>query len=50
MDLLENGHCFGCQLVYVILMLGSEGDVIQLLLEMTHFNDGLGLRYLKHLP
>ena len=31
-------------------MLRPEGDVIQLLLEMTHFDNGLGLGHFKHLP
>ena len=31
MDLLENGNHVGCQLAYGILVLGPEGNVIQLL-------------------
>jgi hypothetical protein len=31
-------------------VLRPEGDVIQLLLEMTHFDNGLGLGHFKHLP
>jgi len=34
----------------VVLVLGPEGDFIQLLLEMMHLDNGLGLGYFKHLP
>jgi hypothetical protein len=37
-------------LAFVVLVLGPEGDFIQLLLEMTHLDNGLGLGYFKHLP
>jgi hypothetical protein len=37
-------------LAYVVLVLGPEGDFIQLLLEMTHLDNGFGLGYFKHLP
>ena len=48
-DLLENGDHLGGQLTYVILMLRPKGYFIELLLEMTDFNNGFGLGDLKHL-
>lgn len=50
MNLLANGLHPSSQLVYVVLVLGPEGNFIQLLLEMTHLDNGLGLGYFKHLP
>jgi len=50
MNLLANGHHPSSQLAYIVLVLRPKGDFIQLLLEMTHLDNGLGLGYFKHLP
>ena len=49
-NLLENGDHLGGQLTYIIVMLRPEGYFIELLLEMTDFNDSFGFGDLKHRP
>ncbi len=50
MNLLKKSHHPSHQEVHIVHIIWLERNLVQLLFKMAHFNNGLGLGHLKHLP